>query len=682
MPHPCGLKVRAPRAALVPAFCDSPPLVKNVRDAKPVTGRFEVAIPKGFHQISRMPRRLHICLLWGALLWLGTGCSREPTPPPASPPTAAAKAPADQGLSLAELFPYIGAVPDYAGAANCQECHEKQHQSWHQSYHRRMTQLPVPDAVQADFNNVVLTNQVNRYTLSRKQEEFWVRKENSPAGGAASEAQDLPLGLVTGSHHMQVFWTPVGLGNCQMGFPFTWLIPEKRWVPRHATFLRPPNLEHQRETWNFVCARCHSTGAQPNYDPATKNWRTQVADLGISCEACHGPGERHVQAQQELRRLGRKPAPGATNLFIVHPEKLSAERASQICGFCHSMKSWDTQEGWPKRGFSFRPGDNLEATTPVMRPKEVEKQPWLKAALQKNPDLFDDFFWPDGMVRVSGRDYNGLIESPCHRGGQFSCLSCHSMHDSDPDDQLARKRAGNRACTQCHERFRETAAVTAHTRHLAGSSGSECYNCHMPHTTYGVLSAIRSHQVSSPKVADQQATGRPNACNLCHLDKTLAWTAGQLARWYQQPLPTLSAPETQIADSVRLALTGDAGQRVLIAWHLGWEPAMSASGRSWLPPVLGQLLDDPYAAVRCVAARSLKTLPGFTLQDYDFTVAPTDRPEIQTALLENWLAHAATKTSAPPPAATLVRRENPAAMRESFRELSRQRNERPVRLRE
>lgn len=633
-----------------------------------------------------MTPRLHHCLLLGAWLWLGGGCSRESTPPPASPTNAPVKAAAEPGLSLAELFPYIGGVPEYTGSSNCQECHEKQHQTWHQSYHRSMTQLPVPEAVQADFNNVVLTNAGTRYTLSRKEDEFWVRKEklgsNVPAA-TATEAMDLPLGLVTGSHHMQVFWTPVGLGNCQMGFPFTWLIPEQRWVPRHTTFLRPPNLEHQRETWNFVCARCHSTGAQPNYDDTTKNWRTQVADLGISCEACHGPGERHVREQRELRRLGRKPVTGATNLSIIHPEKLTAERASQICAFCHSMKSWDTKEGWPKRGFTFHPGDNLENTTPIMRPKEVDKQPWLLALLQKNPGLFDDFFWPDGMVRVSGRDYNGLIESPCYRGGQFSCLSCHSMHDSEPNDQLARSRTGQRACTQCHERFREPAAVTAHTRHSGNSSGSECYNCHMPHTTYGVLSAIRSHQVSSPKVADQLATGRPNACNLCHLDKTLAWTADYLARWFQQTSPPLPAQATNLADSVRLALTGDAGQRVLIAWHLGWEPAMRTSGQAWLPPVLAQLLDDPYAAVRCVAERSLKQLPGLIPAGYDFTVEPAARGEIQTAFLQNWRNHPVTAgNSPPPPGETLVRRDNVAAMRETFQELVRQRDERPVRLRE
>src|SRR5439155_2654029 len=201
-------------------------------------------------------------------------------------------------------------------------------------------------------------------------------------------------------------------------------------------------------------------------------------------------------------------------------------------------------------------------------------------------------------------DYNGLIESPCYKGGKFSCLSCHSLHESDPDGQLARNRVDNRARTQCHERFREESQAIAHTHHLAASSGSECYNCHMPHTAYGVLKAIRSHQVSSPRVADQLATGRPNACNLCHLDKPLAWTANQLAGWYRHPIPSFAEDQTEVAEAVRLALAGDAGQRVLVAWHLGWEPAWQAGGKSWIPPVLAQLLDDPYAAVRCVAERS------------------------------------------------------------------------------
>jgi predicted CXXCH cytochrome family protein len=287
------------------------------------------------------------------------------------------------------------------------------------------------------------------------------------------------------------------------------------------------------------------------------------------------------------------------------------------------------------------------------------------------------------MIRVSGREYNGLIESPCYKGGKFSCFSCHSLHESDPDDQLARNRTGNGACTQCHERFSEEIQLSAHTRHSARSSGSQCYNCHMPHTTYGVLKAIRSHQISSPRVADELATGRPNACNLCHLDKTLAWTANRLAEWYNQSKPQLSEQTAEVADALRLALAGDAGQRVLIAWHLSWPSALQISGTNWIPAVLGQLLDDPYAAVRCVAGRSLRGISNLTPPGYDYVEDPRTRAPVREAVWASWQRQTReAEGSALWASDLLIRADDLTAQRAAFEGWLRMRDDRPVRLRE
>ena len=59
--------------------------------------------------------------------------------------------------------------------------------------------------------------------------------------------------------------------------------------------------------------------------------------------------------------------------------------------------------------------------------------------------------------------------------------------------------------------------------------------------------------------------------------------------------------EESTAAAVLWLLSGDAGQRPLIAWHMGWAPALEASGRDWLAPYLltqhwndfGELLRDP-----------------------------------------------------------------------------------------
>jgi hypothetical protein len=205
------------------------------------------------------------------------------------------------------------------------------------------------------------------------------------------------------------------------------------------------------------------------------------------------------------------------------------------------------------------------------------------------------------------------------------------MHrsDSDPrtlrewaDNQLAPGRESNAACTQCHKTLTDDTALAAHTHHPAAGAASSCYNCHMPHTTFGLLKAIRSHTVDSPSVAVSLATGRPNACNLCHMDKSLGWTAQALNRWYGKPVPELSADDRDIAASVLWTLKGDAGQRVLMAWSFGWEEARKASGDDWMGVYLSFLLEDSYSAVRIVARKSLRNYPGFeSLPGYPF---PTD----------------------------------------------------------
>jgi len=377
--------------------------------------------------LTRMRNAFYPGMAAGALL-LFLGCSRSSERINSSQ----APAPPEKTLSSEERFasalPHVGGPSGYVGSRACQNCHQDQYESWHRSYHRTMTQIASDESVQADFNHVVLPTETARFTLNKRGGEYWVHMEplvqSAPEGGK-SAGLDARLGLVTGSHHMQVFWVPEGHGNIQLGFPFTWLIPEKRWVPRNSTFVRPPDLPHHSEIWNVVCSRCHTTGVEPRAHIAERDVQTRVGELGIACEACHGPGRRHVESQNAAATRSSASQKSLEPGEIIHPKKLGAERAAQICGFCHSMKWIDHSENWKENGFHYRPGDDLEATTPTIRPSSVHKIPGLEDYLARNPELLADFFWPDGMIRVSGRDYNGLIESPCYKSGKFSCLSCH-----------------------------------------------------------------------------------------------------------------------------------------------------------------------------------------------------------------------------------------------------------------
>ena len=274
--------------------------------------------------------------------------------------------------------------------------------------------------------------------------------------------------------------------------------------------------------------------------------------------------------------------------------------------------------------------------------------PHLDPQNDRNGKNRSSYFWPDGMVRVAGREYNGLIESPCYQRGELSCLSCHRMHPDDRssssleewrNDQLKAELPGDRACLKCHEDFADR--IAEHTHHAIDSSGSNCLNCHMPHTTYGLLKTIRSHQIDSPSVGAALSTGRPTACNHCHLDRSLGWTAEHLKSWYSHDIPELTETQLNRSAAVHDLLTGDAAQRVVQAAAFGRQSAQAASGTDWMPPFLLVTLNDPYDAVRQIALRSLRSLSDHdrleaVVGKYHFLQKRDERTRVILDSLELW----------------------------------------------
>ena len=60
-----------------------------------------------------------------------------------------------------------------------------------------------------------------------------------------------------------------------------------------------------------MCADCHSTNVRKNYDAATDRYATTWSEINVACEACHGPGSRHV-AWAEAARARPERTTGAT----------------------------------------------------------------------------------------------------------------------------------------------------------------------------------------------------------------------------------------------------------------------------------------------------------------------------------------------------------------------------------
>tara|TARA_Y100000994_G_scaffold238639_1_gene231408 strand:+ start:48 stop:806 length:759 start_codon:yes stop_codon:yes gene_type:complete len=252
------------------------------------------------------------------------------------------------------------------------------------------------------------------------------------------------------------------------------------------------------------------------------------------------------------------------------------------------------------------------------------------------------------------------------------------MHKSDPNDQLASGMRTNKACLQCHKEMSDD--VSAHTLHPVNSAGSNCYNCHMPHTSYGLLKAIRSHTIETPNVETTLETGRPNACNLCHLDKTLDWTAEHLAKRTKKTKTNVPDIHKTTAASAVWLLNGDAGQRAIAAWHMGWEPALIASGTGWQSPMLADSLNDPYSAVRYIANKALSKQPGFDSFKFDFVADEIERLEKQKKAMGIWLN--SEKSNYPTPSENILLNNQGLRQQMRIQDLINNRNNKSMRLRE
>ena len=595
----------------------------------------------------------------------------------------------------------------YVSSETCQACHPSQYATWYGSFHRTMTQVATPETVRADFDGVVVDAVPGRpMRLERRGDEFWAEFDDPGWEGLPSERPRITrqVVLITGSHHQHIYWYATGHDRTLNVLPGAYLLDEARWTPRSAVVLSPPNqgVATLDGHWNAICIACHTTHGKTQFDtpyryePITDQAvETTVAEFGIACEACHGPAAAHVAANRNPARRYALHAADAPDPTIVEPTRLDPQRSSQVCGQCHSI--WEFRDAADERaanagGLPYRPGDDLHDTRFVAQPTANRESSMMQALLASDPDFVRGSFWADGVVRVSGREYNGLIDSPCYANATtpertLSCYSCHTMHKTPEDPrsvaawagthQVSAGMDGDAACTQCHEPI--AADVAAHTNHAADSAGSRCYNCHMPYTSYGLMRAIRSHTVTSPSVRETVDVGRPNACNLCHLDRTLAWTADALGNWYGQASPPLDDDERRVAASVLWLLRGDAGQRALAAWSYGWPPAQEASGTSWMVPYLGELLGDSYDTVRYIAARSLRTLPGYASFDYDFTGDRDDRIAAAVRALTDWRESTRSRERRDP---ELLFSPDGALDTTAMRRLFDQRDTRPLFLRE
>jgi predicted CXXCH cytochrome family protein len=528
----------------------------------------------------------------------------------------------------------------------CFKCHEGHYASWRQTFHRSMTREATPDNVKADFGGAEHRYLGVTSRLSRRGDRFFINtidpdwerevaRRGIPLDKAGPPARrEFSVDRLVGSHWFQQMLHRDEHGR-YIRLPLVYHIVEGRWIHVNGAFLAPDGefFHNKVAVWNETCLYCHNTRPVKNPDPMPgqfPGYRTKVGELGIACEACHSAGERHVRAHANPARRLAQHYSAEPDPTIVNPARLSVERSDEICARCHggTVPRYDE---WNRTTCAdpFLAGRDLRRFWYVsfseaewylrQQGQDGQPSPMPQGAL-------DGRFWGDGTPLTTALEYQGLALSACYQGGRgtLRCLSCHTMHGGDPNHQVRDGMRTNDACYACHQSYR--GRLAEHTHHAAGSAGSLCANCHMPYQVYSLLGTHRSHRIAVPRVRDSLGTGKPHACNLCHLDKSLGWTQERLGSWYGTRAEPLPREEREVASGVLHLARGDARTRAVVAGAFGWPAALQAGGRDWPTPLLARALEEErYEAVRYLLHRALRGLHGGAADGYDYQGSAAER---------------------------------------------------------
>lgn len=395
--------------------------------------------------------------------------------------------------------------PTLVGSVSCRECHERFYKLWGASHHGLAMQPYTAEFAAANLTvhkSEIAVGQ-RGYRAEIQPDKGWV-VERGPDG-----KKRLPMVHVLGGKNVYYFLTPTDRGRLQT-LPVAYDVRREEWLDTARSGVRhfpaqtdeePLHWTDREYTFNTACYSCHVSQLSTNYDLKTDTYHTVWAEPGINCETCHGGAADHVRVCRAVPE-GQVP----DDLKIIRTKPFTVEQTNTMCAPCHAKMIPLTT--------TFKPGDRYFDHFDLVT--------------LEHPD-----FYPDGRDLGENYTYTSWRMSPCVQPGKLDCLHCHT-----PSGRFRFKEEPNRSCVPCHQERVEN--VVAHSHHPAEShEGNQCINCHMPKTEFARMTRS-DHSMRPPTPATTLAYKSPNACNLCHTDKSASWSDRWVREWrsrdYQAPV--------------------------------------------------------------------------------------------------------------------------------------------------
>jgi predicted CXXCH cytochrome family protein len=548
---------------------------------------------------------------------------------------------------------------NYVGAEVCAGCHQAEAERWKTSHHALAMEKATPETVLGDFSGVSVENFGVVSTFSRAGDKFMVRTD-----GPDGALHDYEISYTFGIDPLQQYLIGFPDGRYQMlGLAWDSRPKDKggqRWFHLYPDEkLEPGSLLHwtgRDQTWNYQCADCHTTDLKKNFDLSANTYATAWANLGVTCESCHGPGSRHVA----WAKTGPNLAPADKSAL---PEKARMGLEAWLKATDHGTWEMDPATGIARRTEPLA-STQLNACAPCHSRRHLLAKglapdaPFLDAALPSL--LVPGQYHADGQIDGEVFEYDSFLQSAMHKAGVI-CSNCHEPHS-------AKLRAeGNALCAQCH--LPEKFDVTAHHKHASGSPGAQCVSCHMPTKNYMVVHDRRDHSLRVPRPDLSVSIGAPNACSQCHTDRSAEWAAKAVAEWYPNGRQTkphygtalhagrtgaidaerqldqliLDKNEPAIARASALPLLGGyvspASEVAIKAAFADPDPTVRMAAAQALPPsppramieAILPLLGDPVRAVRVETARVIAGIDPLTMSPEQRSAFSSAYQELITA---------------------------------------------------
>jgi tetratricopeptide (TPR) repeat protein len=388
----------------------------------------------------------------------------------------------------------------FVGRDQCADCHEAAYDAWTGSHHDLAMAEAADDTVVGDFDDAVFEHAGVTSRFYRRDGGFFVHTE-----GSGGEMGEFEVRYTFGIEPLQQYLVPFPGGRLQV-LPTAWDTEQKRWFFMYAgEDIAADDWMHwtrNAQNWNGMCAECHSTHLQKNYDPESRTFNTTWSEIDVSCEACHGPASGHVE-WAEIDPMGR---PELENYgLVVSSSGIDHRQQVEMCAPCHSRRA-ETGD------YDHLQVDLMENQLPSL--------------------LLEGLYHPDGQILEEVYVWGSFVQSKMYQNG-VRCSDCHDVHS------LELHREGNELCLQCHRA--DTYDVYEHHFHKKihegePSDGALCIRCHMPEQTYMGVDERADHSLRIPRPDLSLEIGVPNSCSQsgCHDDKDLQWSADAYTEWYGQ----------------------------------------------------------------------------------------------------------------------------------------------------